>query len=303
MRIKDLGEIGMVRRLAARTHNDKSVVVGIGDDAAVIKWTRDKYILFTCDILIEGVHFTLPKAPLFSIGWKALGRNISDIAAMGGIPRYALVSIGLEPGYPIGFLDEIYKGISELAGKFKINIVGGDMSKSQKLIIDVSLIGEVERGKVLLRSGARPGDFIFVTGKLGGSIKGKHLNFVPRISEARELVKNYKIHSMIDISDGLSLDLWRILDSSRVGARIYEKAIPVSREASSFESAIRDGEDFELLFTMPAASANKFIKKPLLKTGVSATFIGEILDKREGFVLVTKAGKKRKLRPEGYLHF
>ena len=238
MKIKDIGEIGLIERLAKGIRLDKSVVKGAGDDTAVIKWTKDKYLLFTCDMLIEDVHFKLNRAAPFEIGWKALGRNISDIAAMGGLPRYALVSIGINAGLPVSFADGIYKGIRALADRFKINIVGGDTAASFKLVIDISMIGEVERSKLATRSGAKKGDAILLTGAVGGSIKERHLNFMPRLKEARMLVGNFKINSMIDVSDGLALDLWRILDASRVGARIYQDAIPLSKDADSFESEI-----------------------------------------------------------------
>src|SRR3989338_7089247 len=246
MRLKDIGEIGLIKRLDRKTHLDKSVIKGIGDDAAVIRWRRDKYLLFTCDMLIEDVHFKLKRAAPSQIGWKAIARNISDIAAMGGVPRYALISIGLAPNTSVGFLDELYSGIRKCAKIFKVNIVGGDTGRSKKLVIDVSLIGKVEKRSVVTRSGAKIGDIILVTGSIGGSGKGKHLNFMPRLKEARRLVKNF----MIDVSDGLALDLWRILYASRVGARISKDAVPISREADSFEKAISEGEDFELLFTM-----------------------------------------------------
>ncbi|MDD5437122.1 MAG: thiamine-phosphate kinase, partial [Candidatus Omnitrophica bacterium] len=215
--LKNIGEIGLIERIAGKVRRDRSVVKGIGDDTAVIKWTEGKYLLFTCDMTIEDVHFRRRRATPFQIGWKALGRNISDIAAMGGVPRYALVSIGLDPRLPVSFAEGIFAGMDALAKKFRINIVGGDTSRSGKLVIDVSLIGEVENPRLALRSGAREGDAIFVTGFIGGSIKGRHLGFTPRLNEARALVKNFKINSMIDISDGLLLDLGRVLEASGAG--------------------------------------------------------------------------------------
>ena len=293
MKIKELGEAGLVKRLAKRFRLDNTVIKGSGDDTAVLRWTKDKYLLFTCDMVVEGVHFDLKKAAPFQIGWKALARNISDIAAMGGVPRYALVSIGLLPSTSVKFLDELYRGIQKCAKAFNVNIVGGDTARSKKLVIDVSLIGEVEKENVVFRSGAETGDIIFVTGSLGGSIKGKHLNFMPRLKEARALVKNFKISSMIDISDGLALDLWRVLDASKVGARIYKDAVPISSEADSFEKAISEGEDFELLFTMSPGEAKRFFKRARPKIGAPVTMIGRIVDKRYGYNLKSK----------GYLHF
>jgi len=303
MRIKDLGEIGLIRRVARKVRTDSSVVKGIGDDTAVIKWTHDKYLLFTCDMLVEDVHFHRKLATPFQIGWKALARNISDIAAMGGVPRYALISIGLESNLPVSFADGIFKGMNALAKKFKINLVGGDTVRSKRIVVDVSLIGEVEKKHLALRSGARKGDAIFVTGFLGGSIKGKHLDFMPRFGEARQLVKNFKISSMIDISDGLLLDLSRVLDASSAGALIYEDLIPLSKCASSFESAVTDGEDFELLFTMPHREAERLIRHNVSQFDVPVSLIGEITSKKRGYRLVGSDWKEKRIEKKGYTHF
>lgn len=303
MKIKDIGEIGLIKRIAKGVKLDRSVVEGIGDDTAVLKWTKDKYLLFTCDMLIEDVHFKLNKAKPYQIGWKALGRNISDIAAMGGMPRHAVISIGLNPKYPASLLDGIYKGISALGRKFGVNIVGGDTCRSEKLVIDISLIGEVEKKNLVTRRGAKVGDVIFLTGSIGGSIKGKHLNFVPRLDESRKLTRNFRINSMIDISDGLELDLRRILESSCVGARIYENMIPLSGSAGPLRAALREGEDFELLFTMNVKEAKRFLMSERVKIKTPVTLIGEVMDRRYGYKLITTDGKIENLKAKGYLHF
>ena len=303
MRIKDIGEIGLIDRISRKVHLDRSVVKGIGDDTAVIKWTSNKYMLATCDMLIEDVHFKRGRATPFQVGWKALARNISDIAAMGGVPKYALVSVGLDPNLPVSFADGIFEGVNALAKKFNVNIVGGDTSRSKKIVIDISLIGEVEKKNVALRSGARAGDAIFITGFLGGSIKGKHLNFTPRLDEARALVKNFRINSMIDISDGLLIDLGRVLGASSAGALVYEDLIPVSRDAVSFEKAVTDGEDFELLFTMPDKEAERFMKSYLLKLKIPVSLIGEITSKKHGYRLIGSDWKEKRVAKKGFLHF
>jgi len=190
-----------------------------------------------------------------------------------------------------------------IADKFGVNIVGGDMSRSKKTIIDISLIGEVRKKYLVTRCGAKEGDLILVTGSIGGSIKGKHLNFMPRVDEARQLVNNFKINSMIDVTDGLILDLSRILNASGLGARIHESLIPVSREAGSFERAITDGEDFELLFTMNVNEARRFFKTMLAKMKTPVTLIGEVTDKKGGLRLVTRDAKEKKINAKGYLHF
>lgn len=303
MKLKDIGEIGLIKRFADKIRCDRSVVKGIGDDAAVLKWTRGKYLLYTCDMTVEDVHFRLKDATPFRIGWKALGRNISDIASMGGIPRYALVSAALRLGLPASFADGLYKGIRDCARMFGVNIVGGDTARSERIVLDISLIGEVEKSNLTLRNGAKPGDVVLVTGSIGGSLKGKHLDFIPRLKEARELVKRFRINSMIDVSDGLVLDLWRILDASKVGATLFQNAIPLSKDADSFENAISDGEDFELLFTMSVKEARRFFRTYLRKMKTPVTLIGEIVYSKNGYRLSCNDGKLRKLDPKGYVHF
>jgi len=303
MNVHSIGEIGLIKRLTQDIRLDSSVVKGAGDDTAVIKWTAKKYLLYTCDMLVEDVHFRRSKATPFEIGWKALGRNLSDIAAMGGVGRYAVVSLALPPSAPVSFADGIYKGMKRLASKYGVNIVGGDVSKSAKAVIDVSLIGEVEKENLATRSGARTGDLIFVTGSIGGSIKGKHLRFTPRIAEARELVKRYKINSMIDITDGLLLDLWRILDASGKGALLYQGAVPLSPQAGPFDQAVRDGEDFELLFTMSEREAERLHGARPGRISTPLTLIGEVTDKRRGYRLIRNDGRVERIRAKGYLHF
>lgn len=303
IKIENIGEIGLIDRLTKGLRLDRSVVIGAGDDAAVIKWTSGKYLLFTCDMLIEDVHFSLDKARPFDIGWKALSKNISDIAAMGGVARYAVLSVGMYPGMSVKVVDGIFKGIVTAANRFGVNIVGGDTSKSKMLVIDISLLGEVEKPYLVTRRGAKAGDMIFVTGSLGGSIKGKHLKFIPRIDESRRLVRNFRVNSMIDISDGLALDLWRILKASSKGARIYEESIPVSSDAGNIEDALYGGEDFELVFTMSSKESQRLLESPGRRIGAPVTLIGEITDQRRGYRIVKRDGREKALKPEGYLHF
>ena len=303
MKIKDLSEIDLIKRLSKGFRLDKTVIKGSGDDTAVLEWTKDKHLLFTCDMTIEGVHFNLKNAKPFQVGWKALGRNISDIGAMGGVPKYAVVSLGISPELDISIADGICKGIKNLADKFSVNIVGGDMARSKKIVIDISLIGQVEKSRLVLRSGAKIGDLIFVTGTLGRSIKRKHLNFMPRVDVARQILGSFKINSMIDISDGLALDLSRVLEASSVGAHIYESVIPLSEDANSVNNALYDGEDYELLFTMSAKEARRFIKATLNKMKTSVTLIGEIVSRKDGYKIIRISGKGESVKIKGYLHF
>lgn len=303
-----LNELYLVKRIAGKIKNDSSVVCGIGDDAAVLRYTGDKYLLLTCDMLIEGVDFGLSAGPE-AIGHKALACSLSDIAAMGGLPKYALISLGL-PEKKVGrfipplragawFLDGFYRGANKLARQFKTNIVGGDLSSSPRIVVDVSVVGTVKKKKLVLRSGAKPGDVIFVSGPLGGSIYGRHLKFIPRIKEANYLVSNYRINAMMDISDGLSLDLYRLCSASRTGAVIYEDSVPLSCDTKSLDEALNMGEDFELLFTSPPEEAWRLMKH----RGKIFTAIGEMRERKYGIWLITKEGKEKPLESRGYQHF
>ncbi|MBM3254066.1 MAG: thiamine-phosphate kinase [Candidatus Omnitrophica bacterium] len=303
-KISEIGEFNLINRIRKFIrYKDKNVVYGIGDDAGVLRYTKTKYLLFCSDMLIEEVHFKRENASGFQIGWKALGVNLSDIAAMAGIPKFCTVSLGVPKDLPISFLDEFYKGLNSIAKKFNVSVVGGDTNRSDKFVVDVALIGEVERENLILRSGAKIGDVLFVTETLGGSIYGKHLNFTPRIKEARVLVRNFKVNSMIDISDGLSLDLHHILEESNVGAVIYENLIPLSINCKGVNNALFEGEDFELLFSMSPKEAKRLIKErdTLFKTRVSK--IGYVTQKRYGIIFIDKNGLRKKLRKAGYEHF
>ncbi|MDO8603253.1 MAG: thiamine-phosphate kinase [Candidatus Omnitrophota bacterium] len=300
MRLKDLGEFNFINRISKTIKLSSRVIKGIGDDAAVLRHTKDKYLLFTADMLVEGKHFHKgAKAGL--VGGKALSCSVSDIAAMGGVPKFAVISIGLPGSLGLKYADGIYKGIKKAADRFGVDLVGGDTVGSEKIIINIALTGEVEKKSLALRSNAEENDAIFVTGNIGGSIKLKHLNFTPRLKEARFLVKNFTVNSMIDISDGLLADLGRILKESGKGAIIYESAIPVSKNALGFDSAVRDGEDFELIFTLPESSACRLKKFWPFKTKISE--IGRICSFRKGFFLVRKNGKSERIKPAGFTHF
>lgn len=300
MILKDLGEFNLIQRVSRRMDLSADVIKGIGDDAAVLRYKKDKYLLFTADMLLEGRHFVKSSGG-YLIGKKSIAASVSDIAAMGGLPLSAVISLGVPSSLNVGFVDGLYRGIKEIAKKFKIDIVGGDTINAEKIIINIALIGEVEKGSLVLRSSARPCDAIFVTGEIGGSIKGKHLRFTPRIKESRFLVKNYKINSMIDVSDGLIADLNHILESSDRGAVIYEDAIPVSRHAKNCKSAITEGEDFELVFTMPQKDVGRLCKRWPFDTKLSV--IGTICQRNEGLYLIRKNGIKTKIKPIGYSHF
>jgi len=298
MQVNKIGEFGLIERFRKAIKTDSDVVVGSGDDCAVLKFDNNNYQLFTCDMIVQDVDFTLKDKPRL-IGRKALAISLSDIASCAGIPRFCLVSLAVPKETSVKLIDGIFEGIYELAKEYKVNIVGGDVSRAAKIFIDLSLLGVVEKKNLVLRNGAKKGDIIFVTGSLGGSIKGKHLKFTPRLNEARFLAENFKVNSMIDISDGLIQDLSHILKASSVGAVIYEDLIPKSKEARDLNDALFRGEDFELLFTLSKKQAKKLLKTKLSNFKA----IGEITDKDNGLRFIDKKSRKKTIQPKGFKHF
>ncbi len=300
MKIRSVDEFEFIERIKGRLPKLKNAALGIGDDCAVLPYTQDKYLLATADMLIEGVHFDLSRVSMYKVGRKALAVSLSDIAAMGGVPKYCIVSVGVPQAMAAASLDDFYSGLLKLASDFSVELIGGDTNRSEIFICDVCVIGEVEKGFLARRDGAKTGDSIFVTGSLGGSIKGKQYDFIPRVREARTLVGSFKIHSMIDISDGLSLDLYHITDSSKVGAIIYDDCVPVSQNTDSKKEALSAGEDFELLFTAPSDITEEALSK---KLGMPVKKIGEIVSKAEGVKIGKEKGRKAELKKRGFKHF
>lgn len=304
MKLKGIDEFTLIKKLTRNLKEDIFVLKGVGDDAAVIKYKKGENLLLTTDILIEGVHFKIKDATPYVIGHKALACSLSDIAAMGGCPKYALVSLGLPANLTYEFVKSLYRGIAKLADDYNVKIVGGDISRSEKVIINIALLGLVKSKNLILRSKARIDDRIFVTGFLGGSQRGKHLNFKPRLKEAHILTTEYKINSMIDLSDGLASGIKRIIEASLAGAFIYEEKIPLSKGIKDTSSALYDGEDFELLFTLSAKEACRLKQKHLKPLKTKVTEIGIIVNKREGFKIIDKEGKKRPVSlKKGFKHF
>jgi len=305
-----MNEFELIAKLAKSLPTNKSVVTGAGDDCAVLDLgTPDKLVLFKTDAVVEGVHFTI-ETPPEKIGRKALARCLSDIAAMAGTPVAALVTIGLPEKFDPEFVGNIYDGLGALARRCGVAIVGGETTTNPgRIFISIALLGTVARGKQVLRSGAKTGDAIFVTGELGGSLAEKHLEFEPRLEEARWLAEHFPIHAMIDLSDGLAGDLPHILKASGVGAELLKSAIPVSRAAKlqaqkkpPFAAALTDGEDFELLFTIASRDAVKLLdtwKKKFPKLKLSC--IGKIIA-GDGITIRDKTGAQ-KLNTHGYVHF
>lgn len=309
-----MNEFELIAQLTRSLPTNDSVVVGAGDDCAVLECgDPQRQLLFKTDAVVEGIHFT-SETPPEQIGHKVLARCLSDIAAMAGTPNAALVTIALPKKFSPAFVELVYAGMKVLAKEYGVAIVGGETTTNpERVLISIALTGFVPRGKAVLRSGAKVGDAIFVTGELGGSLVGKHLDFTPRLSEAHWLAENFSIHSMMDVSDGLAGDLPHILRASGVGAELLKTAVPISRAARevskrgdaakpAFVAALTDGEDFELLFTIASRSA-----VPLLDAwknkfpDVKLSCIGKIIA-GEGLRLRDKTGV-RPFTAHGYVHF
>lgn len=313
-----MNEFELIARLTKNLPTNPSVVAGAGDDCAVLDLgIPDKLVLFKTDAVVEGIHFTR-ETPPEKIGRKALARCLSDIAAMAGTPTAALVTLGLPKKFDADFVGKIYDGLNAMAAQTGVAIVGGETTTNpERILISIALLGTVPRGKQISRGGAKVGDAIFVTGELGGSIAGKHLDFEPRLEEARWLAEHFHLHALMDLSDGLAGDLGHIVSASKVGAELLKSALPVSREAKLAEkriagtlappkpaalAALTDGEDFELLFTVASKDAVKLLdawKKKFPK--VRLTCIGKIVA-GDGILLRDRHGM-HKLKAQGYAHF
>ncbi len=274
-----LQSLGEDRLIAELTHNLRqagNVRVGVGDDCAVIGKPRDaRWTLLKTDAIVEGIHFTSGE-DMRRAGWKALCRTISDVAAMGGVPEHALVTLALPVETEVRRVKDFYEGLRKAARRFEVSIVGGETSRSPgPFFCSIALTGWVERQHCLLRSGGKPGDAIYVTGRLGGSFdSGRHLDFIPRLVEARWLAAGFKIRSMMDLSDGVASDLPRLARTSGCGFELWEDQLPKHRGCTTAQ-ALQDGEDFELLFTLAPREGERlepawrkqFPKTPLTRIG------------------------------------
>jgi thiamine-monophosphate kinase len=305
-----MNEFELIDLLTRSLATNSTVLTGPGDDCAVLDLGMGgRVFLLKTDAVVEGVHF-LASAEPEKIGHKALARCLSDVAAMAGKPLAALVTLALPRGFDPAFVARIYEGMNALARRYEVAIVGGETTTNPGgMLLSVALLGEVEKHKCVLRSGAREGDGIFVTGELGGSIAGKHLEFEPRLEPARWLADTFPIHAMIDISDGLVNDLRHVLKQSRVGAELLARSIPISRAARlrkeiqpPLAAALGDGEDFELLFTIPKGLAVALVDGWKAKfPNLRLTCIGRITH-GPGLALRDKTGLHT-LEANGYVHF
>jgi thiamine-monophosphate kinase len=307
MKLRDVGEDRLLEQLLPGLEQNSGVILGAGDDCAVVESGKPGLLsLLKTDCLVEGIHFAKDTRPML-VGWKAMARPLSDFAAMSGLPRFALVTLIVPADRELSWVRQLYRGIEKAARQFEVAVVGGETSGIKgPAVVSISLSGFVEQERWIGRAGGKAGDELYVTGRLGGSLAGGHLKFVPRIAESRWLTENFRIHTMMDLSDGLGADLPRMARASGVGFELDEEALPLNRRCTS-QQAISDGEDYELLFALSPrdrqrleeAWATKFPKLPL-------TRIGSFDRKPARSASRSDAGgskiKNRKLR-SGYLHF
>ncbi len=352
-RVADLGELALLERIAARVARAASigphpgdvvssgdVVQGIGDDTAALRWAPGALVLATTDALVEDVHFRRATSADADIGWKALAINASDIAAMGGIPRYAVISLTLPGDLDAAWVDGLYDGLLEMAGEAGIAIVGGNLAQAPLIVVDVTLLGEVAPDRLVRRTGARVGDLLAVTGTLGraaaglvameagllapdaGGIAGMiaaQRRPRPRLREGRALAETGAVRAMIDLSDGLLLDLWRMCEAGGLGVRLDAGRVPVDPNVTAvaaaatggvgqesrraLDLALAGGEDYELLFAVAPEDADRVLRGLVEETGTPATLIGEFTDRGAGRTIVEDGGRARPLEPGGWTHF
>ena len=293
MKLREVGEDRLLDQLLPKLPRNRRVVLAAGDDCAVVQSVeRGKLQLLKTDCLVENIHFTKKSSPEF-VGWKAMARPLSDFAAMSGVPQFALVTLIVPSQRSLAWVKKLYRGFEKAARGFDVAVVGGETSNIKgPAIISVTVTGFVEKGRWVSRAGGKANDELFVTGRLGGSLQGRHLKFIPRIAESRWLTKNFPIHAMMDLSDGLGADLPRLARASRVGFEVDKAALPLSPGCTT-KQAISDGEDYELLFAISPRDrqrieklwAKKFPQLPL-------TRIGKLTSKVKGQTL-----------SRGYLHF
>jgi thiamine-monophosphate kinase len=319
MKISEIGgEFAFIRRVTGVSYNDPAIVKGVGDDCAVLEYTPDKYLLVTVDMMVENDHFSLAWHSPNQVGQKLMEVNVSDIVAMGGTPRWAFISLALTADTQVEFMDEFYRGLYDSARKHNVALIGGDTTHGRELVLNLALIGDVERNLVRLRSHAMPGDLICVTGTLGKSDAGLrllrngkkegyldgHLEPQCRLELEGKAIARHA-HAMIDVSDGLGSEVTHICEESGTGARIDWENIPLSQDTieaaravsgDPHQYALYGGEDFELVFTIPQENI-----PALQKEFYDFTVVGEILPKENG-IYILKEGRRLEVK-KGYDHF
>ena len=338
-RLSDFSEFHLVQALTKSFgfSRSSSIVKGIGDDAAIIRSREHYNWLVSTDLLLEDIHFDLRMTSFFDIGYRAAAANLSDIAAMGGTPHYLLVALAIPSQHSIIDLQALYRGLRSSCQRHHVRLIGGDTSASRKgIFISITVIGTVEPNKALQRSGAQIGDYVYTTGTLGDSSAGleilftkkkqpttaigdrisrflvkRHLRPTPRIDIGRLLSTHQLATAAIDLSDGLSGDLNHLCQQSGVGAVIDETTIPTSSQFKAYtrqrghdptQMALRGGEDYELLFTIPAHSRTKFTRL-VKRKNLNITQIGIIQSKKAGTQLKLANGTFRSIIVNSYDHF
>lgn len=292
------GEFDFINWIRSQQKPTKIVTHPAGDDLAILDWPADDLLLVGVDQVLDGVHFDSAKHSPRAIGRKVMNRNLSDCAAMACLPAAAVATVALPRGTGIEYAKELYLGLREAADPFYCSIVGGDTASwDGKLVVTVSILGRSTGITPVTRAGAKPGDGIYVTGALGGSLLGRHMTFEPRVFLAREIARKNRAHAMIDISDGLSRDLAHLCEMSGVGALIDASLVPIHADAvklskqdgrTPLEHALHDGEDHELLFTGPQPLPKEFVR------------IGEVTEARE--IILVRDGNREILQPRGWEH-
>lgn len=312
--ITDIGEFELIRKIT-RPVKDKNVVVGIGDDCAVLEYSATHYQLLTTDTLVDGDHFRTDWFTAFQVGRKAVVANVSDIFSMGGVPKYMLISLCLHNATPLAWVEELYRGVYSLCDRYKIAVVGGNMTHGDKIIVTISLVGYVEKKLLRLRSMAKIGDIICVTGALGGSAAGLTVlkaglgksGDVTQYLEPNTILQSMLkkivpyVHAMIDVSDGLASEVHHICEASKVGSLVYKEKIPLALSTKKnaqlvnkdpYYFALHGGEDYQMVVTL----APEYLKRIS-----GCTVVGKIVDKKQGIWLVDRGVKKE--FGKGYDHF
>ncbi len=299
--MRETAIVAQIRQWAAEASKNSKLIKGIGDDCAIFRPQGKEDLVFTTDFVLEGRHFTLDTHSAADVGHKALARSLSDLAAMGSAPEFCLVSLAVPSRLGNRWMSGFYRGLLSLAERYGVALAGGDLAQFDFVVADVMCCGHVPQGRALRRSGAKPGDRIYVTGELGGSAHGlatkrgrhwrRHLRPEPRVAVGLAL-QSLCVSACMDLSDGLALDLHRLCLESGVSAKL-DGSLPVARGASR-EEALRGGEDYELLFTAPAQT-----HIPAKVAELPITCIGVIVPGLKGTVWFNS----RPLSPEGFDHF
>lgn len=327
MRLREIGEFGLIERIRKATPKGRGVRLGIGDDAAWVEWRKNS-LLITSDLLIEGVHFDLKWTSFYSLGHKTLAVNLSDLAAMGGNPAYLILSLGIPVDFKAEDVEEFYRGIRVLASQSGVALVGGDTSASRRFFISATLVGYAPHGAIT-RGGGKVGDDLYVTGTLGDSALGlellkekkdgtkrdgvayllsRHRFPTARLKAGALLAREKLAKAMIDLSDGLLQDLGHLCRASGIGAVVWQEALPLSRAYRSWAGrkgtlyALTGGEDYELLFCLRRRDRAR-LEKIKKRLGVPITRIGRCVPSKEGIKVINRKGEPLSISVTGYDHF